>query len=357
MSRVILTLAAFVAVLLGPASVAAAAEGSAGAVYTLTNTAANAVIVYERSASGALTWSGTFPTGGSGGPLGSQGAVVISDDGRWLYAVDAGSNDVAVFEITKDGLTWSDRIVSGGAQPVSVTTSHDLVYVVNAASSSIAGFRSNDGKLSPIAGSIRTFAGSGAAQIQFSPSGRALVVSEKTTSTLDVFIVGKDGAAGPATSYASSGTTPFGFAFGRHEDLVVSEAAGAAPLSAASSYELSKDGTLTAISRSIPTTQAAACWVAVTKDGRYAFTANAASDSISTFSVDKDGALTLVFAQAAHSTGAHTTDMALTENSSYLYANDGGTHMISAFRVGADGSLTRLPGVTIPVGASGLAAR
>jgi len=357
MSRVILTLVAFVALLLGPASVAAAAEGSAGAVYTLTNTAANAVIVYDRSASGALTWSGTFPTGGSGGALGSQGAIVLSDDGHWLYAVDAGSNDIVLFKVTKDGLVSSDRIASGGTQPVSVTTSHDLVYVVNAATSSIVGFRSNDGKLSAIPGSIRTFAGSGAAQIQFSPSGRALVVTEKTTSTLDVFIVGKDDAAGPATSYASSGTTPFGFAFGRHDDLVVSEAAGAAPLSAASSYELSKDGTLTAVSRSIPTTQAAACWVAVTKDGRYAFTANAGSDSISTFSVDRDGALTLIFAQAAHSTGAHTTDMALTENSRYLYANDGGTHMISAFRVGADGSLTRLPGVTIPVGAFGLAAQ
>lgn len=357
MSRVIVTLVAFAALLLGPASVAAAAEGSAGAVYTLTNSAANAVIVYDRSESGALTWSGTFPTGGSGGALGSQGAVVVSDDGRWLYAVDAGSNDVAVFKITAGGLTWSDRIASGGTQPVSVTTNRDIVYVVNAASSSIAGFRANDGKLSPIAGSIRTFVGSGAAQIQFSPSGRALVVTEKTTSTLDVFVVGKDDAAGPATTYASSGTTPFGFAFGRHEDLVVSEAAGAAPLSAASSYELSKDGTLTAVSKSVPTTQAAACWVAVTKDGRYAFTANAASDSISTFSVDEAGALTLIFGQAAHSTGAHTTDMALTKNSAFLYANDGGTHAISAFRVGADGSLTRLPGVTIPVGASGLAAR
>jgi 6-phosphogluconolactonase len=357
MSRVIVTLVGFVALLLGPASLAAAAERSAGAVYTLTNTATNAVIAYDRSESGALTWSGTFPTGGSGGALGSQGAVIISDDGRWLYAVDAGSNDIAVFRITKDGLAWSDRIASGGAQPVSVTTSHDLVYVVNAASSTIAGFRSKDGKLSPIVGSIRTFAGNGAAQIQFSPSGRALVVTEKTTNTLDVFIVGKDDAAGSATSYPSSGLTPFGFAFGRHGNLVVSEAAGAAPLSAASSYELSKDGTLTAVSRSVPTTQAAACWVAVTKDGRYAFTANAASDSISTFSVAKDGALTLVFAQAAYSAGAHTTDMALTRNSEFLYANDGGTHMISAFRVGADGSLTRLPGVTIPVGASGLVAQ
>ncbi len=205
--------------------------------------------------------------------------------------------------------------------------------------------------------SIRTFAGSGAAQIQFSPSGRALVVTEKTTSTLDVFVVGKDGAAGPATTYASSGSTPFGFAFGRHGDLVVSEAAGAAPLSAASSYHLSKDGTLTAVSRSVPTTQGAACWVAVTWDGRFAFTGNTPSDSISTFGIDEDGALTLLFAQAAHATGAHSTDLALNENSRYLYANDSGTHMISAFRVGNDGSLTRLTGVTIPAGASGLAAR
>src|SRR3954468_22376275 len=151
MSRLILTFIAFVALLAGPAPVAAAAEGSAGAVYTLTNTATNAVIVFDRSASGVLTWSGTFPTGGSGGALGSQGAVAVSDDGRWLYAVDAGSNDIAVFKITNAGLVRRDRIASGGIQPVSVTTSHDVVYVVNAASSSIAGFRSKDGTLSPIA--------------------------------------------------------------------------------------------------------------------------------------------------------------------------------------------------------------
>ena len=358
MSRVILTLVAFVALLLGPASVAAAAEGSAGAVYTLTNTATNAVVAYDRSASGELTWSGTFATGGAGGALGSQGAVVINDDGHWLFAVDAGSNDIAVFKVTKGGLVWTDRVSSGGTQPVSVTTSHDLVYVVNAASHSIAGFRSKDGELSPIAGSIQSFTGAGAAQIQFSPSGRALVVTEKTTNTLYVFQVGKDDAAGLATSYASSGATPFGFAFGRHNDLVVSEAAGGpAGLSAASSYELSKDDTLTAISRSVSTNQKSACWVAVTKNGRYAFTGNAAADSISTFAVEEDGALTLAFdKQASVMLGAHTTDLALSDDSRYLYANDGGTHMISAYRIGADGSLTRLPGVIIP-NAAGLAAR
>src|SRR5438309_10541643 len=110
MSRVVLTLLAFVALLLGPASVAAAADDSAGAVYTLTNTAANAGIVYDRSASGALTWSGSFPTGGRGGSLGSQGAVVTSTDGRWLYAVDAGSNDISAFRTAEGSLGRPDRI-------------------------------------------------------------------------------------------------------------------------------------------------------------------------------------------------------------------------------------------------------
>ncbi|HEY7625211.1 MAG TPA: beta-propeller fold lactonase family protein [Candidatus Limnocylindria bacterium] len=355
----LLSLLAIFALVLVPSSPSAASEG-AGAVYTLTNAATgNAVIAYDRSASGTLTWSGTFATGGlgSGAGLGSQGAVVLSGNGRWLYAVDAGSNDIAAFRVTKGGLVLTDRIGSGGTQPISLTTDGDVVYVVNAGSLNIAGFRAHNGDLTAIPGSIRALGGSGPAQIEFAPNGHALVVTEKATSTIDVFKV-EHGVAGAATSYPSSGSTPFGFAFGRHDDLVVSEAAGApAGLSAASSYELGKDGTLVPVSESIPTTQAAACWVVVTENGRYGFTANAASDSISTFAIDKDGALTLVFAQAAHATGAHTTDMAISRGSRFLYANDGGTHSISAFRVGSDGSLVRMAGVAVPAGIQGLAAR
>jgi len=357
----ILTLVGLVALLLaGPAAGPSAAAGDAGNVYTLTNTAAgNAVIAYARSASGDLTWSGTFATQGGGGSLGSQGSVVVSDDGRWLYAVNAGTNNITVFGVSGNGLTFTDLVASNGTQPISVTTSRDLVYVVNATSRTIAGFRSSPaGTLTPIAGSVRSLIGSGPAEIAFSPSGGVLVVTEKATSTLETFVVGPDGAASAATSYPSSGATPFGFAFGHRDQLFVSEAAGApAGLSAASSYQLTESGTLTPISASVPTTQAAACWLVVTGNGRYAFTANAASDSISTFAIDQDGSLTLVIAQAAHSAAAHTTDLALTRNSRFLYANDGGTHMISAFRVGSDGSLERLAGVTVPAGSSGLASR
>jgi 6-phosphogluconolactonase len=358
-SRVIAILALLVFTL-GAAAPASAASDEVGAVYTLTNAASgNAVIAYARSSSGELSWSGTYPTGGqgTGAGLGSQGAVVTSDNGKWLYAVDAASNDVATFAIEHDGLALIGRTPSGGTMPISITTNGDTVYVLNAGTRTIAGFSAKKGILEMIPGAVRSLLGSGPAQVQFSPSGDALVVTNKATSTLDTFTVDQNGVAGLARSFASSGSTPFGFAFGHRDQLVVSEAAGApAGLSAASSYQLNADGSLTAVTRSAPTTQAAACWVAITKDGRYAFTANAASDSISTFAIGDDGTLALVHAQAAHGAAAHTTDMATSRNSRFLYALDGGTHMVSAFRIGADGSLTRLDGITVPTTAAGIAA-
>jgi len=340
---------------------AAAAGGSAGNVYTETNAASgNAILAYARSASGALSWSGTYPTGGLGGGagLGSQGAVTVSADGGWLYAVNAGSNDVSAFAIEGDALTLTDRVSSGGAQPISVTANGGLVYVLNAGTRTISGFASVNGALTPIAGSTRSLLGSGPAQIQFSPAGNVIVVSEKATSTLETFVVGPGGVASPPTSYPSAGSTPFGFAFGHRDQLFVSEAAGApAGLSAASSYQLNATGSLTNITASAATTQAAACWLVVTGNGRYAFTANAASDSISSFAIDQGGSLSLVAAQAAHSTAAHTTDMAVSRNSQFLYAVDGGTRTISAFHITVDGHLMRQGGTSIPAGTAGLAAR
>ncbi len=78
-----------------------------GAVYTLTNqVAGNAVAVFTRGADGRLTAAGTVATGGTGtgASLGSQSAVSLSNDGRWLFAVNARSNDVSVFAVSPAGL-------------------------------------------------------------------------------------------------------------------------------------------------------------------------------------------------------------------------------------------------------------
>src|SRR5215470_12334970 len=84
------------------------AGGRTGDVYVLTNqVSGNAVMVFHRDAYGVLTPAGSFASGGNGfgsgaDPLGSQGAVVLSEDNRLLFAVNAGSNSISVFVVSGD---------------------------------------------------------------------------------------------------------------------------------------------------------------------------------------------------------------------------------------------------------------
>src|SRR5438132_2818732 len=139
----------------------AAADGSGpGAVYALTNqTSGNAVAVFARAADGTLTAAGTVATGGTGtgSGLGSQGALALSDNGRWLFAVNAGSNDVSIFRVSPAGLALTDRIPSGGVQPISLSVRGKLLYVLNGGGGgNIAGFALDaNGGATPIAGSSR----------------------------------------------------------------------------------------------------------------------------------------------------------------------------------------------------------
>ena len=132
----------------------------------------------------------------------------------------------------------TDRIPSGGDRPVSVTVHHGVGYVLNHDSDSIAGFTyDKSGDLAPSARHHprpdRQPAGglTDAAQVQFSPNGRTLVVTERAANAIDTFTV-RAGYAGEATSHPSAGTVPYGFDFDRRGTLVVSEAASGS----ASSY-------------------------------------------------------------------------------------------------------------------------
>jgi 6-phosphogluconolactonase (cycloisomerase 2 family) len=335
----------------------------------MTNAASgNAVLVYDRAADGTLTAAGSVGTGGlgSGGGLGNQGGLIVSDDGRWLLAVNAGGNSVAVFSIQGNGsLTRTSTVPSGGTQPISVTLARGLVYVLNGGGSgNIVGFRlDTKGVLDLIPGSTLPLSGAGVgpAEIAFDPQGNALVVSEKGTNRITTYLVGPDGLATGPNVNSSNGATPFGFAFSQTGVLIVSEAFGGAPnASAASSYRVAADGGLQLISGSVPTTETAACWFVVTRNGHFAYTSNTGSGSISGYAV-QGGALTLLDADGRTGvTGPGTSpiDLALARNSRFLYALNSGNQTISAFAVGADGSLAVIGSVAgLPASANGLAAR
>lgn len=348
----------------------AAGPGETGAVYVMSNQdTGNSVTVFNRAADGGLTRMGTFPTGGLGAgnsidaqndPLTSQGALTLSGDGRFLFAVDPGSSEISVLAIKGEKLVPVSRVPSGGVRPISVTVRNNLLYVVNHDDATIAGFVvGNDGKLSALARSTQNLIGgtdADPAQVSFTPDGTHLVVTEKGTNLIDVFPVDDNGRAGPPVNNASNGRVPFALTFAGKDLLIVSELSNAT-----SSYRIAPDGMLTVVSGSVSTAEQGACWVVTNSvaDPRYAYVSNAVSGSITGYRIDAAGVLSrLTFdGHTAITRDTHAAlDSAVSSNGRFLYVLTGGFNelsntavacnkmTISAFRIEADGTLDTLPG-------------
>jgi 6-phosphogluconolactonase len=348
---------------------------SVGAVYTMTNEPdGNAVLVFDRDRFGRLSPAGRYPTGGmgTGAALGNQGAVILDPANRWLFVANPGSDQISVFSVAKDGLSLVDEVSSNGVQPISLTYARNLLYVLNAGgdvgkSDTITGFRVGaDGTLTPITHSTRALSAdaTGPAQIQFNSDGDVLVVTEKASNSIDTYTVDNEGIPSGPKTYGSVGKTPFGFAFGKRDQLFVSEAAGGAEdASSVSSYSVAEDGGLEMISSAVGTTETAACWVVVSHDGRFAYTTNAGSGSVSAYRIAFDGSIRLRDRNGRTGlTGKDSApiDMALSNDGRNLYTLNSGNATLSAFWVGPDGDgglvkLRRLWG--LPASANGLAAR
>jgi 6-phosphogluconolactonase (cycloisomerase 2 family) len=353
-------------------------EEEFGAVYTMTNAAdGNEVVAFRRADDGGLTRIGAVSAGGNGSgppavlpvdPLESQDPLILSDDNRFLFVVNAGNDTIASFRVQDDGsVVLVGAVASGGGFPTSLAVNGDLLYVLNAAGQgNISGFRvGTDGALTPLANSTRPLSGTptppplngfvAPGNVSFSPDGRHLVATEKATDLIDVYVVGSDGTPSAPNVQASAGPTPFGGEFSGSGVFIVSDANAANPLmpvpggSSVSSYTLAADGTLTTASAAVPTLGTAACWIEVSDDDRYVYTTNTLSDTITGFRLGADGTLTAldpadgVTAQLAAT--SFPLDMAFAGEFMYALAAGGG--VVNGFRVEEDGSLTALPGATV----------
>jgi len=330
--------------------------------------AGNQVVAYSRAANGSLTAAGTYATGGLGGVLSgsvvdhlaSQGSLAYDQRHALLYAVNAGSNSVSVFSVRGKRLTLNQVLSSGGAFPVSVAVQGDLVYVLNAENGgSVQGFAVLFDRLIPLAGSNRPLGLNPAAspqfvntpgQVSFSPDGSQLIVTTKANGNdIDVFGVGFLGYLTPSPVVnAESGTVPFAISFDRSGSLVIAEAG----TNALATFKLNHDRTITQID-SVPTGQAATCWV-VAADGLF-YASNAGSASLSGYQSGAGGQLTLLGATA---TDPGTVDAAASSDGRFLYVQTGALGIVDEFRVDGDGSLTEIGSVTVPgsVGGEGIVA-
>jgi len=342
---------------------APSAMASGGALYTQTNDpAGNTVQAFSRAPGGALTPAGTFATGGAGLATlgGRQGAVELSGDGRSLYAVNAGSDSVSVFRIGRRGPELAGTVPSRGVAPTSIDEDRGRVYVLNSGGTpSVSAFwRRSDGSLAPIPGGTRALApgAAGAAQVSVTPDHRSLVVSEREADRLETLPLDPLGRPGRPVVTASSGATPFGFGISPQGTLVVSEAGA----STVSSYRAGYRGALRTLTASLPVGQGAACWVAVSPSGRFAYTGNAAG-SISGFAIGRDGSLTALDADGLTAPLVPSPrDLDFDASGRYLHAVSPGSAAaggrVTTYRVGHDGSLTLVGSAPAAAGITGAAA-
>ena len=396
--------------MVGVAAAGAPPASAAEQIYTQTNTPDNQVVAFERGAGGTIRERGRVTTGGAGEPatptlqpddpafvpiLDSQGAVEVSEDGRLLFVVNAGSNTISSFRLPRAGLPiFVDRISTGGEHPLSLDSqatrrrsgicrarptrarclsSRGIVYAVNGESGTISGFAySSRGDLGAIPGSIVPLSDPAAGAkrpAQIDINGSVVTVTVKDNNTIDTFRLDARRVPGAAIANPSSGAVPFGFAYDRRNHLLVTDSHA----ETASSYRLNRvSGRLRPINTDGPT-GFDPCWVVLTPDERYFHTTDAFGSqdpmnivetpfgTITSFRLARNGRIEMI-ARRALATPGLATDAAGSEDGRYLYlihVDPFGTQAsrIDSYRRNRNGSVTYVASspTTIPIFSSGLA--
>jgi 6-phosphogluconolactonase (cycloisomerase 2 family) len=276
----------------------------------------NAVLAYRRNpASGKLQPIGKFLTNGTGqanpeqvlGPDDSDQEVIASPDGKFLFAVNQGSDSIATFRIERNGsLSRIGTFDSNGTQPVSLGLAGNRLYVVNRGDAlqghdatvapNYTGFSVNpDGSLTPIANSTITLPlGLSPAQALISKDGQFLFgdnfaipgTSPALANTISPFKIQADGtlSLAPSGPVGADGVTPglvLGTAVHPTQRIIYAGLTGASRIGV---FTFTADGSLT-FHGSVSDQGAAPCWIVVSADGKYLYTATTGTDTIGVFSL------------------------------------------------------------------------
>lgn len=360
------------------------------------STTGNTIFTFKNDGSGPPSFLGSTSAGGIGvfdgtfalGPFDSDQNLITNPEGTLLFAVNSGSNSIAVFHITPEGLQAVDGspFPSGGSDPVSLGLRGDILVVVNKDQDpaqngnliqpNYTTFRVwPNGQLSPIEHTTVSV-GYGT-----SPS-QALIASQRSVvfgadflgGLLQSFRLDQDGRLNQNPPQAlpdsvftglTAGHLPLGMR--THPDLPILYV-DITPISEVAVYRYNGKGELSFV-RTVSDSGAAPCWAVVNHPGSRLYATNTGDNSISVYDLtDPLNPVEIQHFGMADTTGAPFSTV-IDASDQWVYVSSelsstSGTTAANAFhalKVMPDGTLTEpfvptiLPiGGTVPVRAQGI---
>lgn len=283
-------------------------------VYTESNISTpggNSILAYSRERGGRLKPlpGSPFSTRGTGvidaslalGPFDSDQLITTNAEHTLLFAVNPGSNSVAVFHIQPDGAlvhVQGSPFPSGGSNPVSVGLAKDTLVVVNKAmdpaqtvrTPNYASFHvAADGQLSPLAASIVSVTpGSSPSQALVPANARFAFGSDFLGGTLQSFAIQADGSLTQNLPqrvadlpFTGSAAPHLALGLAAHPSRPIVYA-GLVTISKVAVYQYDGNGVLSFV-RAVDDSGAGVCWIRVSADGTRMYTSNTGDNSISVY--------------------------------------------------------------------------
>jgi hypothetical protein len=344
------------------------------------STAGNSIFTYTFNFTSPPVLTSTTPAGGIGvfdptfalGPFDSDQNLIENSSGTLLFAVNSGSNSVAVFNIYPDGVLIpvnGSPFPSGGSDPVSLGLRGDTLVVVNkdqdpAQAGTSAGavlpnyttFNvSPSGQLTPVRDSTVSVAyGSSPSQALIASQGNVVIGADFLGGLLQSFSLDPNGAldqnlpqALPNSIFTglTGGHLPLGM---RTHPFLPILYVDLTFINEVAVYTYDPRGQLTFV-RAVPDAGAAPCWAIVNHAGTHLYVTNTGDGSIEVYSLaDPLNPKEVQHFVMDSNNGGHVFSTVIDHSDGWIYVSseqDTSTAAVSAnafhtLKVAADGTLS-----------------
>jgi DNA-binding beta-propeller fold protein YncE len=329
-----------------------------------------------------------YPTGGSGsadlkdrGVLDADQQVIVNDARTLLFAVNQGSDTIAVFHITADGsLTpvHGSPFPSGGTAPGSLGISGDILVVANKAQDGIRDLTSfqanyttfrvaNDGALHATGSTFLLAPRSSPTQVYIAPGGRIVFATEETglmrafrLTTAGALIEAPDSPVPlPNSLFAAHQRPrrvwPAGLSADGDAHVLYS---GIPNYGSIVAYDYDTSGRLLLDGGEADPDTFLPCWSVVSRDDRRLYFANAGTDNISVWDIATDPRHPRLLQTVQLRGGGNPWNLRLDPDGHYLYiitprqvqlVEPGEGQLLHSLSIAADGRLTELPDSPVPL--------